>query len=484
MVQEDSNSHQAWLRKRKQTAIAFVIQNLLIGCDFSIMFVNLWVYIQELVKPDHPEIYYSAIAVAYIFSSAVFSMFICKIADQYRCTRKIFFVTNIAVIVGNLLYMVPASPWFLLLGRLIAGIGLSQRSIITGEVARCYRYEELTSKFSLMGLSFSVGFLLGPMANYVFLSVDFWLGSWHITFANISGFYMAVLFTIAIIQCHFLVHDLSKQYDLKSESDNNKIGDAESDIKCLSKSSTACDHKSSDQATDGYATNCYTTNGHDASESSPLLQSDKEKELLWFIKQMIKNYDTCLLLWVSFVENFLILSADMCIPIIVIDDLKWPVSALNAILLGEAVTSLFPCFILIWKTFTDIQVFYMAVVGIFAYSLIQFCQIVLVVYNGNFIANLVVSVVYCLLFSNVMVIKDVFLGGFLAKMISSKYQSRGDSVRLTVCRVGSLTAFLSAPFALKRIDIIGWIYIGIILFLGILLFARRKTLGDPKIIIH
>ena len=484
MVQEDSNSHQAWLRKRKQTAIAFVIQNLLIGCDMCITFINLWVYLETLVKPDHPEIYYSAIAVAYMFSPVVFSMFICKIADQYRCTRKILFITNIAVIAGNLLYMVPASPWFLLLGRLIAGIGLSQRSIITAEVARCYRYEELTSKFSLMALSFSVGYLMGPMVNYIFLSVDFWLGSWHITSANISGFYMAVLFTIAIIQCYFLVHDLSKQYDLKSESENNNIGDAESDIQCLSKSSTACDHKSSDQATDGYATNCYTTSDHDEFESSPLVQSDKETELLWLFKQIIKNYDTCLLLWVSFFENFLIVSFEMSISIIVIDDLKWPSSALNAIFLGEAVACILPCFILIWKTFTDIQVFYMAVVGILAYSLIQFCQIVLVVYNGNFITNLVLSVVYCLLFSNVTVIKDVFLGGFFAKMISSKYQSLGEGIRLTVCRVGSLTAFLSAPFALKRIDIIGWIYIGIILFLGILLFARRKTLGDPKIIIH
>ena len=130
------------------------------------MFVNLWVYIQTLVETDNPKIYYSAIAVAYTLFSAVFSIFMSKIADQYRCIRKIFFLTNVALIGGNLLYMVPTSPWFLLLGRLLAGTGPSQRTIITGEIARSYRHEELTSKFSLMAMSYAFGVYISTHCKY------------------------------------------------------------------------------------------------------------------------------------------------------------------------------------------------------------------------------------------------------------------------------------------------------------------------------
>ena len=201
-------------------------------------------------------------------------------------------------------------------------------------------------------------------------------------------------------------------------------------------------------------------------------------------QENVLNYDIRLLLVVSFSENFLVNSAHVCIPIIVVNILKWPVSALNYILLSVGLCSILPCFILIWKTFTDIQVFYMSIVSICAYGVVQVIQIVFVFYSRNFIINVVLSVVYCLLFSNVMIIKDVFLRGFLAKMITSKYQSLGDSARFTASCIGSVLALLSAPFALERFDIIGWIYIGVILFLGILLLGRRKTIGNPKNIIH
>ena len=338
---------------------------------------------------------------------------------------------------------------------------------------------------------------------------------------------MAVIFTISLILCHFMIHDLSKQYDLKSHCETTNIGDEEqdgtvddrttddrtTDDRMTDDLKSSCENNNSgDVETDGrtrddrtrddrmidddHATNGHATNGHDTYrhtanviindtfETSPLLPGEKKIELLWFIREMFVNYDTSLILIVSFFETFLVLSAHVCIPIIVVDILKWPVSALNYILLSVGLCSILPCFILIWKTFTDIQVFYMSLVSICAYGVVQVIQIVFVFYSRNFIINVVLSVVFCLLFSNVMIIKDVFLRGFLAKMISSKYQSLGDSVRLTASRIGSITALLSAPFALEQIDIIGWIYIGALLFLGILLLVRRKTLGNPKIIIH
>ena len=218
--------------------------------------------------------------------AAVFSIFMSKLADQYRCVRKIFFVTNVALIAGNLLYMVPTSPWFLLLGRILAASGTSQRTIITAEISRSYRHEELTSKFSFMAVSFSVGLLLASIVNSAFLSLDFWWGSWHMTFANFSGFYMAVMFTIALILCHFMIHDFSKQYDSKSHYETTNIGDEEQD-------GTIDDRTTNDRTTNDRSTNGHAKTGHasndiidDTSETSPLLPEEKKIELLWFFRKM------------------------------------------------------------------------------------------------------------------------------------------------------------------------------------------------------
>lgn len=186
-VTDGTTVHDRWRRKRKLTTIAFGVQNVLLGWDYGLVFINLWIYIEKVVKADRPKICYSVILVSYIMCAFVSSIYLCKLADQYRNIRTLFFVSNFALILGNIVYMFPYSPWILLIGRIITGAGLSQRSIISGELARCYPPEQLTSRFAIMGMANSFGFVMAPAVNMLFNSIDLWLGSWHITYVNISG---------------------------------------------------------------------------------------------------------------------------------------------------------------------------------------------------------------------------------------------------------------------------------------------------------
>eukprot|EP00111_Clytia_hemisphaerica_P021887 TCONS_00064353-protein len=58
---------------------------------------------------------------------------------------------------------------------------------------------------------------MGPGVNFVFKDVDVVWGPFHLTSANVAGFYMAALFLITQIIVFFTVSDLSKEYDLKSD---------------------------------------------------------------------------------------------------------------------------------------------------------------------------------------------------------------------------------------------------------------------------
>ena len=119
------------------------------------------------------------------------------------------------MIVGNVLYAMQFSPWLLFAGRCIAGLSGSSRSVISGEIARCYFRENLCSKLSLVGVAFGIGAVFGPVINSLFLSTDICVGHWHITELNMPGVYVAVIFALLQIAVFMLGHDLSKEYDPK-----------------------------------------------------------------------------------------------------------------------------------------------------------------------------------------------------------------------------------------------------------------------------
>ena len=215
-----------WIKKRKLTTIAFAIQNVFIGCEYGIFVINLWFYLTEMVNTNYPKMFYSLISVAYLLSAAGSSVVICHLADKTREIKKIIFFSNAAFIVGNIIYMIPFSPCLLLFGRIVAGCGQPGRSVMAGELARSYSDEETASVFSILGSAHALGFMCAPGLNMIFSATDIWLKEWHITYANVSGLYMAVMFLITQMISALMISDISEEYDLKREcqiSDNDFI---------------------------------------------------------------------------------------------------------------------------------------------------------------------------------------------------------------------------------------------------------------------
>ena len=127
--------------------------------------------------------------------------------------------------------------------------------------------------------------------------------------------------------------------------------------------------------------------------------------------------------------------------------------------------------------------YYISLPSILAYALLQLVQMIWAMELGSETVNVFLAVVYSMMFTVLVLIRDVFVGSFLAKMVSSRHQSTADSIRNAVSRIGAIVAIMSAPYVLDKIEIVGSVVIVFIVFLALLLFARRKTMKNPVIVI-
>lgn len=437
----DEEEVKKWKVRRRNTSIAFAIQRFLLGMDYSVKCITLWIYIKTLMHLDHPRIYYALASFSYFASAIVFSAVISKIADKYRNIRTLFFVCNTCVIVGNVIYALPLSRWCLITGSLLSGIGFPLNAVITGELARSYKDDQLTFQLSLGGMFGNVGFLLAPGVNIGFSSINRWFGGWHITYANFPLLYSAALFVVSQVICATMISNLSKEYDLKAERE---------------------------------------ASNSDLNESST---SGGTPKVMTVFKAAITNPDTALLLIIAFFETFLLVSTDLWIPIMIIDVLKWPVNALNGIVLASGVTCIGPCVLLMRKKYTDKFLYSVGIVCLVMYALIQLIFFGISVYKSNTIFLIICWSFYCIFIAAATIVKDVIICSFLAKMVTSNVQSSIDSLRLSFSNVGSVLAMITAPFSFMKLEIITLVYLSILTLIILMTLKRRKTLTNPQVVI-
>ena len=451
------DAYQKWLNMRKQTMIIFVFQSLLLGMDASLTLLTLYMYLKEDIKSDMTLMYYSVISVLFYLPSLCFSAIIGYLVDRYRNVRLTFFTINVLMIVGNLLYALPYSPWFLMVGRLLAGVGGPLRSVMTGEIARSYSADTLRSKLSYMGLSYCSGYIAGPAFNVVFRNIEFTIMSWKVTYLNIPGLYMAVLFSILQVMSVIMLSNLSKVYDLKMETMKDMVKE---DV---------------------------TINNpiEEAKESTHLLnRTEGVSSSIHTLRKMLANFDIVLLLSLAFFQYYFANCFVMWRPLIVIEKMHWTIYSLGFVYIGQGVSCVLPCLFFIFGCTTSNKfIFYVAVLTQPALIFIHVIFIVLFDYNTNLYLNISLWIMYCVLYIPNIVVEEIFLVGALAQMVSSKYQVFADGIRLTAYRMGGITALSMSALIFDRMNIVATVHVGIILLCFVLLIIRRETLKNPTIVI-
>ena len=219
----NENSKTLWEARRKWFNINTCMGVFLVGLSLTGYYSTEYYYIKNAVKVDGPHQYFG-LSWTFLYSSGVVSSFGGSYyADRTKNVRHMCLLDGVFNIVGNVMYALYYCPAFILLGQILARTTAARASASVGELFRIYDTTEISQTIATAGKFQVPGTVTGPSTTYLFQYVDFNLGNWKINVGNAIGVGMVLLYVIQLILNYFTLHNVSKKYTLKDDS-NYPIG--------------------------------------------------------------------------------------------------------------------------------------------------------------------------------------------------------------------------------------------------------------------
>ena len=327
---------------------------------------------------------------------------------------------------GTIIYSLPFSPWLLVVGHFISGSGGSIRAVIYGELARCHSDEKISSKLSLMAIATGIGSMIGPVINIAFASVDFWILEWNITYENMAGIYVTILFTIAQGLACLFAYDLSKEYDMKADQVNaieiaNTVHNQDS-IEPINN----VDNENINAVVETNTYDRMVLGSKD--KTQPLDMKSSKQNTLSIIKIVLCDYDFLFVILLSFLSWNISLMLGMCLPLLVTDTMNWTTREMNIILFSIGAVYVITFLIFTFKSFPNNSMYIINLLSVVALAIHVSIFMVLSKYNNFVSLNIVMWVIYCVSFGLIAMNAYVFLPSLLARMVTSDIQTFSESI--------------------------------------------------------
>ena len=430
-----------WAERRKHACLSYSIFEFSLGMEHAMIFITLWMYILNLVHTDHPVLFYCLVSTADFVAGLIAGEIFVRMFDNCGRIWSVGQICSGLLVLGNLVYALPYSPLLLLLGRFIAGLGSGMRPILYSEVQRLFNERRARRQTSTMVMCYSLGVLCGPVINFLFVSIDFTVGTLHVTYANMPGFFLAIVALINQIILFFKSTDLSEEFKTLAEGDELSISSSK---------------KSKSQVADSMSVETV-------------------------VYKSMTHLDTCLIVVSTFFFGFTSVASEMWIPMVVVSEIGWGIKAMNLVALGSGAMSLLLLVLLIWMPFSqrDSYKIYMFVIG----TIVVVLAILLGLKHehGNQVAVGFLLFVYSILYSFVMYL-EVFPLATIIKLVPSAGREHVQTLRLTAMRTGMTIGLMTAAFMFNLFHIFVPIAIALsfVIFIGLL--VRQEVMMNPKVV--
>ncbi|XP_028410664.1 uncharacterized protein LOC114533353 isoform X2 [Dendronephthya gigantea] len=171
------------------------IRSLFDGIDEYLIAASAWYYVKSL---GGDKTFFGIVMTAYQFSALPFSPIIGRLADKFGHVKFIIVVSLFLRATGYVIYSIPVSAYFPLVGRLLAGISSGSGGVFLGQVSLYTPKRSRAQFFIVLEVLFTLGTLLGPTVG-VFLTFNVNILGWKIDAGNSPGIVIALVWFVIFL---------------------------------------------------------------------------------------------------------------------------------------------------------------------------------------------------------------------------------------------------------------------------------------------
>ena len=476
-----------WMDRRNKTFIGFCIIAGILGTEYSIVIPTLLPYLENLIETEHPKLMFGAIVSGYYITALIGGVTITRYVDRTRKVKQALLVLCAFGVIGNFLYTVPISALFPLFGRLIQGFGDVSMSIMTGEIARVYKTEDIVSKFSTLTICFYVTFIVAPATNIAFKLVNITICNYRITEVNFPSMLVGVTWFICLLFTWKYINNLSLEYDPKTETEtySTKViqNNANIEIKIDSRSDVILEQHDNDatEYINESSDNIEATTKNSEIIEIPTVFTKSEDPLS--IKALSTSFEFNLILLLSFVLGYCSVAFfDIALPLIAAEHYNISSQNIGLLFCLTGVTFV-TTLLVITRVDKYYNIYYLIMFSMFMFSLSIQCFVTGIVTKHKTF-GIVMLILYVLLLGIGWSAEQLLLGSLLTIIIPSNTQSFAEGIRRSTTNFAYIIAGIITPLMLKYVVIMCYTIQSVLIVCFILAVYRRRKLQYPELVQH
>ncbi|XP_052238911.1 uncharacterized protein LOC127850141 isoform X1 [Dreissena polymorpha] len=187
------------------------------GIEYAVILPTIWLYLRTDFNAE--EYMLGLLLSGYSFAAIMSGPLLGRWSDRFRKPKILLIVGILFEVVGNIMYFMGISVWFLLASRLVAGVGGGAEAVLMAEVTRYSPEEKRTGIISILVAIRQTGLLVGPGLNLFLREMNFKVGSFEVTKYNVPGAFMACVWMLQLFILVFMYTDL---HELNSDEVSTK----------------------------------------------------------------------------------------------------------------------------------------------------------------------------------------------------------------------------------------------------------------------
>ena len=468
-----------YTKQRRINYAIFCLLYFIYGVETALTISTLWAYLSFLVHSNHTHIWYGLITCSYYLVDAFSGLILTQLVDQNKRIREIILYSISLIIIGNICYIIHFSAYFLLVGRIISGMGGGWKPFVIAEISRVYPRHERAIKVIGVLAFYACAHSVGPGINIIFTNVNFRIESLHVTYANVPGIYVSALLFVIQILFYFKFSIIpSLLEDDPSSSKENLNSSVKKHMPIYTDDTFDPSSNLNKPSKNDSNNEVIPEKNSEMNGESNLVKENKVKSIWSFFPTLLLHKDALLIIVSTCFTTFKRFMTFMWVSILVLDDLKWNINIVYVFYIS---------FIAVYMALV-IPVSTKKVPPGILFQLILFTYPMSIISSGLILvlhlhhdSHVVNIILFCftILSFGIVCCAEVFLASMLSLTLPNNMIAKGESLRMFSTRVGTILGTLCAGVSYHLMPIITPVMIGYIAILFIAFVIRRNSFRNP-----